>query len=479
MEVIYMPTEQDLNDFKGYRTQYTELTLDNLSIHGKIPEWLSGSFISNGPAQFEIGKNSLTHWFDGFAMLKKFTFKDGKVSFRNRFLHSEQYIKSNEMGQLYENEFATPANKSALGRLGYMIKNVFTGIYYDNCNINITKVGEHFIAMTESNDTIAFGLHQLNTIDSFKFNDTMKAQLSTAHPHLDIHTGELINVCIEIGKTNKYHVYKISAHSTKREIIKTYLSDALFYMHSFSITKNYIILFKSPLVINKWKLIFGCPFNDTLSWDKKNDSTLFIIIDKRNGSVQEIETDAFVCLHSANAYENNNEIILDLICYQDNPYSYFYLSNLRIERPKLPNGVLKRYTVNLVKNNCMYTTFSNVTQEFPALNYRQVNGNKYQFLYTNLITHPGKKFFNSIQKLNVETGNTIQWDNKNYYGETVFVAKNNESSETNGILLTIGYNPDNQCSSLIMLDANDMQQIAEVPLPLHLPFGLHGHFYHH
>ncbi len=468
------------SDFKGYQTQYTELALDNLPIQGKIPEWLSGSFVSNGPAQFEIGKTSLNHWFDGFAMLKKFTFKAGKVSFQNRFLHSEQYVKSNAMGHLYENEFATFANKSTMGRAGYMIKSLLKGIHYDNCTINITKMGEHFIAMTESNDTIDFNLHDLSTVNAFKFDDHIKGQITTAHPHLDVHTGEMINVSIEIGKINKYHIYKISPRSTKREIIKTYVSDKLFYMHSFSITKNYVILFKSPLVLNKWKLMLGYPFNDTLSLEKSDASTSFIIIDKRDGSIQEIKTDPFVCLHSANAYENGNEVILDLICYHDNPYPYFYLSALRTEMPKLPNGVLKRYVVNLNSKNCTHTAFATVTQEFPSVNYRQVNGKKYNFLYTNLITSPGKNFFNSIQKLNVETGNTLNWEKNNYYfGETVFVPKNNDSSESNGILLTIAYNTDDQHSSLVVLDANDMQPIAEVFLPLHLPFGLHGHFYNH
>lgn len=465
------------NDFKGYQTQYTELTLEDLPIQGNIPPWLTGSFISNGPAQFEIETNSLNHWFDGFAMLKKFHFKSGKASFTNRFLHSEQFIKSNAMGHLYENEFATWANKSLMPRAVYSIKSVFKGIQYDNCNVNITKLDNHFIAMTESSEIIDFDLQDLSTVNTFKFNDSIKNQLSTAHPQLDIHTGDIINIGISIGKTNQYHIYKISPHSAQRKIIKTYQSNTLFYIHSFSITKNYIILFKSPLILNKWKLMFGFPFNDALSYENSIATTTFIIIDKRDGSIQEIETDPFACIHSANAYENNNEIILDLICYNENPYSYFYLSNLRSDKPKFPNSVLKRYIVNLNSKKCVHTIFATANLEFPSINYRAVNGNKYHFLYTNVIS-PDRKFFNCIQKLNVETGKTSTWErNNSYFGETVFVSQHNDFSESNGVLLSIAYNTDNHHSSLIMLDANEMQQIAEIFLPMHLPFGLHGHFY--
>lgn len=471
---------KNLNRLKGYQTQYNELMLDNLSISGEIPKCLSGSFISNGPAQFEIKETYFKHWFDGFAMLKKFTFKSGRISFQNRFLHSQQYIKSNATGQLHENEFATFANKTLIGRLGHCIKDLINGNTYDNSNINTTKIGEHFIAMTESNNVIEFKLHDLSTVGSFQFTDNIKSQITTAHPQLDIITGEIINIGIEIGKNNKYHIYRIPPNSTKREIIKTYISDTLFYMHSFSITKNYVILFKSPLFLNKFKLIFGFPFNDVISWEKNSSSTSFIIIDRRDGTVQEIETDLFVCLHSINAYEYSNEIILDLVCHHDNPYSYLYLSNLVTDKPNLPKGILKRYIINLHSKNCFQSILSADTQEFPRTNYREVNGKKYTFVYTNLITNPGEKFFNSIQKLNVETGLTLRWEKENYYlGEAVFVPKNTELSECDGILLSIAYDAKNQRSSLIILDANDMCLMAEIFLPIHLPFGLHGNFYNH
>jgi carotenoid cleavage dioxygenase-like enzyme len=171
---------------------------------------------------------------------------------------------------------------------------------------------------------------------------------------------------------------------------------------------------------------------------------------------------------------------MDLICHHKNPYSYLYLSNLETDSPNLPSGVLQRYIINLNSKNCTHTTLSTDAQEFPRINYRNVNGKKHTFVYTNLITNPGEKFFNSIQKLNVETGKTLNWERENCYpGEAVFVPRNDNLSECNGVLLSIVYHAQGQHSSLIMLDANNMQLLAEVFLPIHLPFGLHGNFYNH
>src|SRR3990167_718731 len=462
---------------KAYLTQPSETSLDNLVVIGDVPKWLSGSFVSNGPAQFEVNTTHFNLWCDVFAMLKKFNFESGKVSFQNRFLRSQQYAISNTSGRLNSNEFATYANTSLLGRLRRSIKGLMDGNIYDNCNINTTCIADHFIAMTETSDIIEFKLNDLSTIGPFQFADNVQGQLASAHPHLDIATGEIINIAIEVGRIIKYHIYKIVPHSIKREIIQTYISKKLFYMHSFSITSNYVILFKSPLVINKFKLLLGLPFNDTLSWLRNNPSS-FIIIDRNDGSTREIETDPFVCLHNVNAYENGNEVILDLICHGDgNPYNYLYLSNLQSPQPNLPSGTLRRYVIDINSKRCGFTTLSSYNQEFPRINYKAINGKDYQFIYTNLITNAGQRFFNAIQKFNVRTGKIQCYEKMNYYiGEPVFVARPHGQFEDDGMLLSIAFNTDNQCSSLVILDAQSMQQVAEAFLPVHLPLGLHGNF---
>ncbi len=85
------------NQFRGgLATQNRAIVVDELLVEGKIPQWLVGSLIRNTPAQYEIGENSYRHWFDGLAMLHAFTFENGRVSYRNRFLQSKAYRENNE-----------------------------------------------------------------------------------------------------------------------------------------------------------------------------------------------------------------------------------------------------------------------------------------------------------------------------------------------------------------------------------------------
>ena len=65
---------------KGFETLDREVRLADLTVRGEIPDWLTGTLVRNGPAQFEVGERPFNHWFDGFAMLHKFSFANGRVN---------------------------------------------------------------------------------------------------------------------------------------------------------------------------------------------------------------------------------------------------------------------------------------------------------------------------------------------------------------------------------------------------------------
>lgn len=237
-------------------------------------------------------------------------------------------------------------------------------------------------------------------------------------------------------------------------------------------------LFKSPLTSNIFKLLLGYPFNETLSWDK-NGLSHFVLINRQSGVVTEIETEPFICLHSVNAFERGNEVILDLVCHHEgNPYDSLYLSNLTAEKPSYNPINLQRHVINVQTKKSHHTVFIDQAVEFPQINYSKVNGKNYQFAYMALMTEKHQTTFNAIQKINVITGHLQRWQKTGYYpGEPIFVSKPSSAGEDDGILLFIAFNATTQRSSLIILNAQSMQQMAEIFLPFHLPMGLHGQFY--
>ena len=47
-----------------------------LKVEGQIPSWLNGSLVRNGPGFFAP---EMLHLFDGYGMLLKYTFENGRV----------------------------------------------------------------------------------------------------------------------------------------------------------------------------------------------------------------------------------------------------------------------------------------------------------------------------------------------------------------------------------------------------------------
>ena len=66
-----------------------ETTAFDLEVtHGEIPEDLVGAYVRNGPnAVFE--PSALYHWFDGDGMVHGVYFRDGKASYRSRFVRTD------------------------------------------------------------------------------------------------------------------------------------------------------------------------------------------------------------------------------------------------------------------------------------------------------------------------------------------------------------------------------------------------------
>ncbi|GIY10126.1 beta,beta-carotene 15,15'-dioxygenase [Caerostris extrusa] len=78
-------------------------------LQGEIPKWLKGSLIRIGSGLLEVGPDRYNHVFDGLALMHKFCFEDGRVTYRNRFLRSDSYKKNMKANRIVVTEIhATP-----------------------------------------------------------------------------------------------------------------------------------------------------------------------------------------------------------------------------------------------------------------------------------------------------------------------------------------------------------------------------------
>lgn len=458
----------------GFSTTHSEGEFQALPVQGKIPDWLRGSLIRTGPGILEVGKQSYDHWFDGLAMLRKFSFADGQVSFANRFLESQAYREAKAKGKISRGEFGTTARHSLLERLTDPLPRLT-----DNATVNITMQGDRFVSVTESPFPIIFNPATLETIDQFHYQDHVPGQITTAHPHFDHKENAVYSYLVNLIPGCSYSIYRMEAHSNQRQLISSVPVKRPAYMHTFGMTEYYIILAEFPLLLNRLSLaLSGKPYIENYEWQPEQ-GTRFLVISKESGEiVHSAKSEAFFAFHHVNAFEQDGEVMVDLIAYSDSSViQSLYLEPL-LHHPEqvIAAGELRRYRVPLDAAIADYEVLTSEPIELPRINYQRCNTHGYQFVYGIGSSQPGN-FIDQLVKVDVQNGATQLWRSPDCYpGEPVFVAAN-AAVEDEGVVLSVVLNAQTQNSFLLVLDGQSWNELARVQLPYHLTFDFHGQYF--
>ena len=477
----------------GFTNLNQEVQINKLQVTGTIPNWLSGTLIRNGPGKFSTNKSWVSNWFDGLTMLHAFTIANGNVSYVNKYLKSKDYESSLRTGKMnYAGFVQDPC--------GSTFKHLFTQFFthpkneINNANVNVAKYTSstsprlrrtsNFIALTETPLPVEFDPKTLQTLGVLNYNDNYpKTKIhDTAHPHYDPELKEHLGYFTQFGKTSSHNLFKIKDGTTTREIIATYETQEPSYMHSFGLTQNYAILMGLPLVASPLSLKFlNKGFIQNFSW-KPALGTKFIVFDRIAGKLVGVfKTEPFFAFHAVNAFEQDRNIIFDIITYPDASIIFKDSLFTNILAPTdsqyISKPILKRFTINLNTGNITSKILSDEPIELPRISYENYNTKDYTYVYAYAgFTYPLTA--SKLIKLNVKTGETNAWQQNNCYtGEPVFIQKPGSQIEDDGIVLSVILDANTQTSFLLILDATSFTEIARAQVPHHIPFGVHGQYF--
>jgi carotenoid cleavage dioxygenase-like enzyme len=462
----------------GFGSSENELTLSDLPITGTFPDWLTGTLFRNGPGTFQVGQQRYRHWFDGLAMLHKFSFRNGTVSYANRYLDCKAYRSARTEGKITYSEFATDPCHSILGRA----KAVFSPKLTDSAKVNITRLEARYFALGETPMQIEFDPETLKSIGVLSYEPNTRTHVTTVHPQFDPHTGMAVNLVTHFGRISEYRFYQISPSAGSRRIASVRVKQPA-YLHSFGMSEHYIILAEFPLVVNPLALLFQArPFIENYHW-KPERGTRFLILNRQTGQlVSEQTTDAFFAFHHVNAIEENDRLLVDLVSYP-NPdiISAFYLDTIESERSKLPTGTLTRYELNPNSDGPVQrTALAPAGLELPRYDEDQMVWKRtYRAVYGVGVRDSGKSsFYDQLVKNDIKTGSSAVWNEPGCYpGEGVFVGHPERQREDEGVVLSVVLNETTGTSFLLALDAESFTEIGRAELPHPVLFGYHGAYH--
>jgi carotenoid cleavage dioxygenase-like enzyme len=457
----------------GFTSQENEISAMQLPVRGAIPGWLGGSLIRTAPSKFEVGTNSYRHWFDGLAMLHKFSFRQGQVNYACKFLQSCAYTEANKKNRIVFGEFGTDPCRDLFQKVFSIFRGPDTT---DNGCVNINPYGNKLTANTETPKPVVFDPENLETLGSFQFEDTLGGQVTVVHPHYG-KDGTVFSYVTEFGYKSQYHVYSLAPGSASRKLMATISTKEPAYMHSIGMTENYIILTAFPLVANPLALRFGNkPFIECYHWKPEKGTTIYLV-NKKNGQVQELVTEPWFSFHHVNAFEQNGEIVFDIPVFKDTTViDQLYLDHLRTQAVTEIAAQLYRFRIIPGEKKVERQLLSNTGLELPRINYARVNTQPYRYIFGAGNTIPGN-FLDNLTKIDISNGQALVWQEANCYpGEPVFVERPQPTAEDDGLLLSIVLDAAAQTSFLLLLDARTMQEIARAVTPQHITFGFHGQY---
>jgi carotenoid cleavage dioxygenase-like enzyme len=465
-----------MSDYRrGFESLRQEIHEPSLPVEGEWPDWLEGTLIRNGPAQFEVGDEDYNHWFDGHAMLHAFRMQEGTVAYRNRFVRSKSRTEALEEGRITRSEFATDPCMSIFGR----VMSLFNPKPTDNASINVARLDDRYVALTATPLPVAFDPETLETAGVVEYEDDVDVDMSTPHPHVEPETERTLFHTVSFGRQCQYGVYGVEAGEKTRRPVATLDVGRPSYMHSFGMSDNYVILSEWPLVVDPTDLLLrGEPFIENFEW-RPGRGTRFRVLRKADGEeVATLEAEAAFGFHHVNAFERDGKVVCDVVTYPDaSIVDELALDRLRSDDPSPGSGHLRRYHLPLSGGSASSEVQSGERLELPRIHDGPATGQPYQYVY-GVGTRVKGQFTDQLVKIGVRAGTAQTWHEAGTYpGEPVFVPAPGGTGEDDGVVLSVVLDPADQRSFLLVLDAASFAERARAPVPHPIPFGFHGQFF--
>jgi carotenoid cleavage dioxygenase len=461
-----------------------ELTSTDLAVTGHIPEFLDGRYLRNGPNPASEVDPDAYNWFMGDGMVHGLRIRDGQAEwYRNRWVrspHVAALLGETPPGRPSTAPFkALGANTNVIGHAGRTLALVEGGV----ANFELTD--------------------ELDTIGPCDFDGTLPGGY-TAHPHRDPATGELHAVSYYFGWGNRVQYSVIDKNGHARRTVDVEVTGSPM-MHDFSLTESHVVFYDLPVTFDARQAVetsvpwlFRAPARLVLSalvgrvripdpvaasnpdsgangtlpyrWNPKYPARIGVM--PRAGGARDVrwfDVEPCYVFHPLNAYDEGDSIVLDVV-----RHARTFDQDLRGPSEGAPS--LSRWTVDLNAGKVREEQLDDRTQEFPRVDERRY-GRRHRFGYTAGL-RSNVDAGDTVFKHDLVRGDTASraFGPGRAVSEFVFVPRDTEAAEDDGVLMGFVYDAIAGRSDLVLLDAGSLDTVATVHLPARIPAGFHGNW---
>jgi carotenoid cleavage dioxygenase-like enzyme len=465
-EVVRFP---DIPLYQGWGAPHrAESDIRDLEVvQGAIPEGLNGTLYRCGPDRQYPSRSPHETFIDGEGMAHMFRIADGRVDYRNRWVHTERF------------ELQAAARRSLFGRYRNRYTNdpSVAGKSNGTANTNIVWHAGRLLVLKEDSRPMEVDPDTLATRGEFDYHGQLKAVSLTAHPKLDLQRNELIAFSYQAqgDATRDFVIYIIDAdgrivHETPFQMPYAGM------VHDFAVTESHVIVPFFPLITDLAVIKAGGPY---YQWHPEQPS--FYAIVPRRGSSREVrwfKGPAVSAGHMMNAVTDADTVHLDLCLYDGNCFDFFPTHDGSPFKPAPP--LLTRMSFDLGTEQMTVRKLLGAPCEMPKIDDRFM-GRPYRYGY--MICRPpdakaGAVGMGAIGRIDHHSGALATWSPGADSGvqEPIFVPRTPGAAQGDGYLLVLVNRLTQLRSDLAILDAQRLEEgpVALVRLPTRVRSTFHG-----
>ena len=445
-------------------------------VEGDVPNDLQGTFFRNGPGRQRIGEQQYGHWFDGDGMICAFSFLDGQVHFKNRYVRTPKYVDETAAQAVRYRGFGTQIP-------GGFSKN-FLKMTANPANTSIIWHGGHLLALNEGGKPWRLHPNTLETDGEFDYDGGLeKGDVFSAHGKVHRRTGNYINFGAGMagfgwrGPKPCLNLFRIDPNGTLQRRSQVPL-DSFPFCHDFALSDRYAVFFIGSIVFaNMGSVILGTrTISDNVKFDPGIPMQVVVVDLETLEEVKRFETDPGAIIHFGNAWEDGDTIHVDGM-FADNFEANKTLNDVFNPAGRFNGGRYHRYALNLSDGTLQVEVVTDVESEFPTFN-PALTGQRNEITYTACsVANGANSFFNAIQRLTRDGDAKLLTLPPGLYGsEPMFAPRAEARAEGDGYVLEVVYDGYKHRSELQILEAESLETRAVLALKHHVPHQFHGHF---
>jgi carotenoid cleavage dioxygenase len=423
-----------------------ESTVTDLTVTGTLPPSLTGLYSRNGSNPLS-GRSP--HWFLGDGMVHGIALENGRARwYRNRYVQTGFLAAGGGL------RATSPGGANSLS------------------NVSTLVFGDRLLSLGEVGGPFELSPTDLSTVGPLSLGAGFRGNF-TAHPKLDPGTGKLH--AFGYNFTDPYLTYYVLDDKGTLLSSDDATIPAATMMHDFAITARDVVFMDLPVAFDLTAAIKMTedPSSGIVPFEWKPSLGARLGVMPLEGSTSQlewIEIEPCYVYHTVNSWRQGNDIKME-VC--------------RLDSTLAPAGTASAATRHLwtISTSGRKLTFTDERLDAPAADLptidRRFAGRRTEHSWLGeVVSSPGNVRFVGCQHMNSATGELDRWvpDRGRTSGEWLFVPEGPNEGE--GWVLSFLYDPQRNRSSLVVLDAQAVHKgpVAEIELPVRVPYGFHGSF---